>query len=209
MTYYAYINSGDVTNVDFYRKEITRYIKSFNIFDDFKIISDEMPVKLHWTMRPIGDLLKKIKRYDHLVVYEAEHLTCSTSQILEILSVAAANRVAIHFIKYGIVISNKELYIETQEIINLIQKIESDFVSKRTSRALARRKAEGLPLGRPKGRGNKSLKLDKFKNEIEKYLTLGISKASIAKLVDCHPQTLYDWIERHETNITSEHQYAA
>ena len=62
--------------------------------------------------------------------------------------------------------------------------------------ALARRKAAGLPLGRPKGRVNKSLKLDKHRSEIKKYVSLGISKASIAKLVDCHPQTLYDWLER-------------
>ena len=83
-------------------------------------------------------------------------------------------------------------------MLDLISKIESEFISKRTTQALARRKAAGLPLGRPKGRGNKSLKLDKHREEIEKYLSLGISKASIAKLVNCHPQTLYDWIERND-----------
>ena len=86
--------------------------------------------------------------------------------------------------------------VKTTELLSIIGKVESDFISKRTMQALARRKAAGLPLGRPKGRGNKSLKLDKFKEEIEKYLSLGISKASIAKLVDCHPQTLYDWLDR-------------
>ena len=98
--------------------------------------------------------------------------------------------------KYEININNQSKTIETQKLLDLISKIESEFISKRTTQALARRKAAGLPLGRPKGRGNKSLKLDKHREEIEKYLLLGISKASIAKLVNCHPQTLYDWIDR-------------
>ena len=62
---------------------------------------------------------------------------------------------------------------------------------------LERRREAGLPLGRPKGRQNSSLKLDKHRKDIVKYLDLKISKASIAKLVNCHPQTLYDWIDRH------------
>ncbi len=32
--------------------------------------------------------------------------------------------------------------------------------------------------------------------DIQKYLDLGISKASIAKLIDCHAQTLYNYIEK-------------
>ena len=59
-----------------------------------------------------------------------------------------------------------------------------------------RRRAAGLPLGRPKGKLNKTLKLDKYRKEIQKYLDLNISKASIAKLIKCHPQTLYNYMEK-------------
>jgi DNA invertase Pin-like site-specific DNA recombinase len=83
-----------------------------------------------------------------------------------------------------------------------MQLVEEDFLSKRTVDALARRRAAGLPLGRPKGRKNKSRKLDKYRTEIKKYLALNISKASIAKLVGCHAQTLYNYLE--DTKLTAE-----
>ena len=183
------------------QREINQYLKDNHLKAD-RTVEDTNPAKLHWTERPIHDLIKGSTAGDTIILFEASHIACSTSQMLEILNAAATRKVAIHFVKYNVQVNNDTVEINTQHLLNIISKIESDFVSKRTSQALARRKAAGLPLGRPKGRGNKSLKLDKFRAEIEKYLTLGISKASIAKLVDCHPQTLYDWLERKENRST-------
>jgi len=50
--------------------------------------------------------------------------------------------------------------------------------------------------GRPKGTYNVDLKLDKHKNEIIKYRKLGVSKASIAKIIGCHPASVDYWLER-------------
>ena len=161
-----------------------------------KEVHDSTSTKVHWSDRNIGSVIQYCKKDDNIVCYEASHLACSTSQVLEILNRCSDLSVNLYFTKYEININNQSKTIETQKLLDLISKIESEFISKRTTQALARRKAAGLPLGRPKGRGNKSLKLDKHREEIEKYLLLGISKASIAKLVNCHPQTLYDWIDR-------------
>ncbi len=185
------------------QRDINQYLKEHHMKAD-RTVEDTHPSKLHWTERPIHDLIKNSVAGDTIILFEASHIACSTSQMLEILNTAATRKVAIHFVKYNVQVNNDSVEINTQHLLNIISKIESDFVSKRTSQALARRKAAGLPLGRPKGRGNKSLKLDKFRAEIEKYLSLGISKASIAKLVDCHPQTLYDWLERKENRSTDE-----
>jgi len=68
--------------------------------------------------------------------------------------------------------------------------------AKRIAEGLARRKAAGLHVGRPKGVKNKELKLDKHREAIEKYLRLGISGASIAKLIGESSQTLYNYIRR-------------
>ena len=73
----------------------------------------------------------------------------------------------------------------------------------RTKEALAKRKASGKPLGRPKGRQSAQLKLDPRKKEIQMYLDKGISKRSIAKLVDCAPSTLYYWLERNNLRSSS------
>ena len=200
MTCYVYLHtdSADVKNE---KAQIEAYLKQNNLTPD-KVVSDSEPAKLHWTEREINRVIKDMHEGDSLVVYEPNHIACSTSQILEILTICATHNIDVHFVKYSVSIKNAGSNINTQHLLNIISKIESDFVSKRTTQALARRKAAGLPLGRPKGRQNKSLKLDKFKDEIEKYMNLGISKASIAKLVDCHPQTLYDWLDRKENRKT-------
>lgn len=203
MTNYVYFHTEN-PEVKGERAQIERYLKQHQLSTD-QVVEDSQPAKLHWTERAINQVIKQMRKGDTLVVYEPNHIACSTSQILEILTIAATRGVSVHFVKYDVAVKNEGVEINTQHLLNIISKIESDFVSKRTTQALARRKAAGLPLGRPKGRQNKSLKLDKFKGEIEKYMDLGISKASIAKLVDCHPQTLYDWLDRKENRKSTVH----
>jgi DNA invertase Pin-like site-specific DNA recombinase len=60
---------------------------------------------------------------------------------------------------------------------------------------LAKRKSDGVQLGRSKGPAA-SLKLDEREEEIIGYLKKSISKRAIAKLTDCAPSTLYKWIKR-------------
>jgi DNA invertase Pin-like site-specific DNA recombinase len=196
MNTYHYVHQDN----DTLSEELT-VIKSYlqsNNFTLNKTIKDNVSIKTHWSQRTIGNIIKEMPTNSSLVVFDASHLACSTSQILEILSATSEKNISLHFVKYAMVVTNESSNVNTQHILKVISKVESDFISKRTTQALARRKAAGLPLGRPKGRGNKSLKLDKHKVDIQKYLDLGISKASIAKLVDCHPQTLYDWLERND-----------
>ncbi|WP_416340580.1 helix-turn-helix domain-containing protein [Rivihabitans pingtungensis] len=52
-----------------------------------------------------------------------------------------------------------------------------------------------MKLGRPTGEAE-SLKLDAYADQIRDYLDKGVSMRSIAKILDCSPQTLYNWIER-------------
>lgn len=195
MTGYAYVHVDSIdteTEMDLVQK----YAGQVGVNID-EVLSDTQSIKKHWSERLIGEKLTAVfQPGDHLFVYEASQLACSTSQLLEIMNMMADKNIHLYFIKYNMHMENASQQIDTQQLLNLVSRIESDFISKRTMQALARRKAAGLPLGRPKGRVNKSLKLDKHRSEIKKYVSLGISKASIAKLVDCHPQTLYDWLER-------------
>jgi len=160
------------------------------------IILEYESIKSYWIHREIGRIINTLKTKDILIISDATQLACSVSQVLEILSKIYKNKAKIYFVKYNICIDNIQRYIDIQLFLTLISKIESDFISKRTSQALAKRKETGMPLGRPKGSKNKNLKLDIKNNDIKKYLNLGISKASIAKLVGCHPQTLYNWLKR-------------
>jgi hypothetical protein len=68
-------------------------------------------------------------------------------------------------------------------------------IAARTKEALARRKAQGLPLGRPKSSAAR-VKLDSSKDQIGTYLQKDVSKRSIARILECSPSTLYAWLRR-------------
>jgi transposase len=42
----------------------------------------------------------------------------------------------------------------------------------------------------------KKVKLDEHRETIISYLKKGVSKLSIAKIIECSPSTLYAWIDR-------------
>lgn len=196
MVIYAYLNSENAQNNKLAQEAIQAYVQSKGLTID-NIISEDPANRTNWHKRKFANLIEnEAKAGDTVVVYEAADIAPSTIQMLEILNLANTLNVSVHFAKYELPFEAKQVN-RTADLITLLRNIDNDFISRRTTEALARRRAAGLPLGRPKGRKNKNLKLDKFKKDIVKYLDLAISKTSIAKLVGCHPQTLYDWIDRH------------
>lgn len=197
---YSYTTTEENTEID-YNHEIDQFAKTEKLKIDTKI-NDPESNKLRWEKRKLFDLVKnQLKSGDVLIAYEAANLACSTLQLLEILEALTEKEVVLRLIKHDETFTPAEMA-DTQDFLSLVQNIEGDFVAHRTTDALAKRRAAGLPLGRPKGRKNKSRKLDKFRPEIKKYLSLNISKASIAKLLGCHPQTLYNYLE--EENMLDE-----
>ena len=187
-------NSDDANNEIQVAQKIKAYASENNLaLDGF--IEDEQPNKIHWEKRELFTLINEtLNPGDTLITYEACNLARSTLQTLEILDAAASRGIILEIVKYRKTFAPKDI-VATHAFLDLVQNIDSDFVARRTTDALARRRAAGLPLGRPKGRKNKSRKLDKHKADIKKYLSLNISKASIAKLVGCHAQTLYNYLE--------------
>ena len=79
-------------------------------------------------------------------------------------------------------------------MFSLFAELEKILISQRTKEALATLKANGKKLGRPKGQG-KSI-CDKHLGKIQEYLDLGVSIASIAKIIDIKYVTLVDYIKR-------------
>ena len=77
---------------------------------------------------------------------------------------------------------------------SLASQIERSMISHRTREALARLKAEGKQLGRPKGSLSKS-KLDNKKDYICELLAKKVSTASIAKILEVNRKTLDHFIK--------------
>ena len=146
---------------------------------------------------PILDAIYNLSSNDMIIVHDALDLGFTTLEVTKVLSLLADQNISLVVVKYDKKFQpNKSL--ETKSILNLLQNIESEFeVIKQIDNA-GRRRHSNIPLGRPKGRKNKELKLDKHKDDIKKYLDLKISKASISKLIGCHAQTLYNYIDKKE-----------
>ena len=77
---------------------------------------------------------------------------------------------------------------------------DPDLISARTKEALAKRKADGMVLGRPTGPA-KNLRLDPLADKIDGYLAKKIDKRSIAKLVGVSPNTLYLWLKARRPEV--------
>lgn len=156
MTCYIYKNSAAVVcNKE--NEALQQYIE-LNALKDVNGIVDPNSTKINWNKRSIARLIAKAKKGDCIVAFNGTSLACSVSQIIEILKAAAKANINLHFVKHSIQLDNQTSQINTQTVLRLLGLIESDFISERTTQALAKRKAAGLALGRPVGSRNKNTK---------------------------------------------------
>ena len=84
----------------------------------------------------------------------------------------------------------------TSTIFALVAQIERELISLRTREALHARKLANIKLGRPKGKGKS--KLDIYKEDIFKLLSLNVPKTIIAKQYGCSVGNLYNFLNRLE-----------
>lgn len=143
--------------------------------------------------RQLGSLLTKCEEGDSLIVTELSRVGRSLLEVLSILH---------HCMEKGVhVYTTKERYVLDGSInsklmavcFSIAAEIERDMISRRTKAALARKKSEGMVLGRPKGSRSKS-RLDGQEQVITEFLSKGVSKASIAKIMGVNPGTVAAFI---------------
>ena len=77
----------------------------------------------------------------------------------------------------------------------LSAEIERNLISQRTKEALARKRAEGVILGRPKGSKSKVKKLTGKEVEIKNLLDKKVSKSAIARILDVHRLTVAEFVK--------------
>lgn len=133
--------------------------------------------------RRIDDLVDSMKPGDTILVSELSRLGRSVGQIITLVDELVKNQVSVIVIKQGIVVNGKRDIATTTLItmLGLFAEIERELISERTRMGLAKARAEGKLIGRPKG--SRSSQLDSRVPEIKEFLAKGISRASIAKLL--------------------------
>ncbi|MCA1991194.1 MAG: recombinase family protein [Coleofasciculus sp. S288] len=197
MVIYAYLRvSSDRQDLYNQRHGILEYANTHGL-SPILFVEDTVSGREKWQSRAVGQLLNQTALAKDVVIFsEVSRMARSTLQVLEMLECCMRRGISVHIAKQGMVLDGSMQSRITATVLGLAAEIERELIALRTTEALAKRKAEGKPLGRPKGRQSVRLKLDAKEAEIRSYLAKGISKRSIAKLVECSPSTLYDWLER-------------
>ena len=93
----------------------------------------------------------------------------------------------------------------------LFAEVERDLISERTREGLARSRASGRKLGRPKRSPGVS-RLNGREDEIRRFLELGVSKTAIAQLTGVSRTTLYSVMNtrvRRPGGVTPRHDAGA
>jgi DNA invertase Pin-like site-specific DNA recombinase len=87
-------------------------------------------------------------------------------------------------------------------LLSLFAEIERHLIVERTKEGLARARAEGKLLGRPKGPGKS--RLDAHREEIIALLKTGSTKTYLAKKYGVTPPTLYNWLKKKDIAVKAE-----
>ncbi len=198
---YGYIRvSSDKQTVKNQRFEVTNFCERNNLTID-GWIEETISGTKSYSKRALGTLLRRVNKDDLIICTELSRLGRNLFMIMEILNICMTKECRVWTIK-----DNYRLGEDIQSKVlafafGLSAEIERNLISQRTREALARKKAEGVVLGRPKGRktSHEARKLYGKETLIRELLKNKTSKRKIAKICRVDRNTLdryiKDWIE--------------
>ena len=164
-------------------------------------IGDRRCKRRNLKQRGISQLLEQLDPQDVLLVSELSRLGRSVSQIVLLVDRMIEKQLRFVAVKAGIDLEGAQ-DIQTKVMITmfgLFAEIERDLISERTKEGLAAARAKGKIIGRPQGVLGQS-KLDVKKDEIQLFLSKGVSKSAIAKIMDVSRTTLRHFIKTRKLN---------
>ena len=174
---YGYIRvSSDKQTVENQRFEIKRFCEKKELSID-GWIEETISGTQAYNKRQLGMLLRKARKEDVIICSELSRLGRSLFMIMEILSICMKKECRVWTIK-----DNYRLGDDIQSKVlafafGLSAEIERNLISQRTKEALARKRAEGVALGRPQGTQSRqcSYKLYKKEKLIRELRAKGVS----------------------------------
>jgi len=192
---YGYIRvSTDKQTVENQRFEINQFCNKNVIVVD-KWIEETISGVKKVEERKLGNLLKKMRKEDVLICSELSRLGRNLLMIMGVLNECMNRDIQVWTIKdnyrLGSDINSKVLAFA----FGLSAEIERNLVSQRTKEALARKRAEGVVLGRPKGRKSTVKKLTNKEAEIKDLLDRKVSKSAIARILGVHRLTVAQFVK--------------
>lgn len=198
---YGYIRvSTDKQTVENQRFEINKFIKKTKFKVD-EWIEETISGTVSPKKRNLGKLIEKTKKGDLIICSELSRLGRNMFMIMSILNILMERGVIIYTVKecyrLGEDLTSKVLAFA----FSISAEIERTLISQRTTEALRRKKAEGVKLGRPKGRVSAHHKLTGCDNKIKMMLAEGYPKTLICKQLNVSPSTLYLYLKENKSEF--------
>lgn len=192
---YGYIRvSTDKQTVENQRFEINHFCQKQEIVVN-KWIEETISGSKSVDERQLGKLLKKMKKGDILICSELSRLGRNLLMIMGVLNECMNRDINVWTIKdnyrLGSDINSKVLAFA----FGLSAEIERNLISQRTKEALARKKAEGVILGRPVGRKSSKTKLTGQEKRISELLAKRVSHSAIGRILGVHRLTVAKFVK--------------
>ena len=194
MTTYSYLRVSTIDqNTEKNKLDVLKFANSKKL-GNVEFIEEQISGKSNFKNRQLGTLLEKMQKDDVLIVPELSRIARSITQIFEVIDITKQKGITLYSIKEDFSNNDKSITSTvTTTVFALVAQIERDLISLRTIEALHSKKAQGVKLGRPKGKGKS--KLDEHKEEILKLVNLQVPKTIIARQYDTTVSNLHRFLK--------------
>ena len=193
---YGYIRvSCDKQTVENQRYEINKFCASLDISIDGWIEETISGTKAY-NRRALGKLLERVVKDDLIICAELSRLGRNLFMIMEILNICMTKECRVWTIKDNYRLGDNLQSKVLAFAFGLSAEIERDLISQRTKEALARRRSNGVILGRPKGRlsSREKYKLSGKETLITELLSSGVAERRIARICGVTRNTLNHYL---------------
>jgi putative DNA-invertase from lambdoid prophage Rac len=158
-------------------------------FTPLTILRETESRRVPWQKRQLGAIVDGARAGDRILLSEISRAADGFFQAVEFLRVVLEKGIHVHVVKQGLVLDNSESAKFIVAFLGQQSAWELEFISQRTKEALARRKAEGKPLGRPRGTGGKC-KLDGCEVKVAGFMAIKLSARKMAIQLGVNERTV-------------------
>jgi DNA invertase Pin-like site-specific DNA recombinase len=175
--------STDKQDLEKQKHLLLEYAQSHKLLID-EFINVEISSRRNTQERRIDELLLKLQQGDRLLVAELSRLGRNMLETLNIINQLGEKGVSIIFVRQPELSTTGPHTKLLLAIYSYFAESERDFISIRTKQGLAAAKAQGKQLGRPRGSRNRTRRLDLYKDQIQRYLQMGLNLTSIRTIIN-------------------------
>lgn len=192
---YGYLRvSTEDQNLDNNKDVIQKKKDELKLIGPITWVEEKISGTVNYEKRELGKLFETMKEGDILIISELSRISRNSLEICSFLRNALIKKIIVYSLDITQPINGS---LESLMLINMISfgaQLERERISQRTKIALAKRKAEGKILGRPKG--TTMSKLDNHADKIKQMIEQGIKIKRIASDYCVTPLTMSKFIKK-------------